>query len=59
MLIIIEVTIGKWKETFPFLKLMSPGNFPMIPHNNPITIKTTPITINILPISVKFAAPPD
>lgn len=52
MLTTMDVIIGKWKEKFPFLKLISPGNFPINVHKAPMIIKITPINKNIFPICI-------
>jgi len=50
----IDVIIGKWKDTLPFLNDISPGNFPIHVQRTPITIKTIPIKINIFPNCIDF-----
>jgi hypothetical protein len=54
ILTIIDVIIGKYTVTFPFLKVKSPGSLPITLHNIPITTNMIPNTIKIFPNSFKF-----
>jgi hypothetical protein len=54
MLTTMEVMIGKWKLTFPFLKEMSPGSLPINVHKAPTMIRMMPKTIKVFPIGMTF-----
>src|SRR5699024_11912864 len=49
----IDVMMEKWKETFPFLKLISPGSFPMNVQIIPMIRKMISSRINNFPIFIR------